>query len=671
MRAGRKLGYAAAIAGGLLLAGAWAAAAQNPCTPVFGDWGLVFTNCVTLDQPLPDRTAAETACNNLYTQGYWSQPTEEAGQHEQREADLIRAGLRRGDWDTGVVGGIDWQFDAATETVETPWGYEDPAIIGQSIATLDTLITNLTVVLTVVSSDPAMVTLLQESRTNRDLLDDLADTGVPGSARIPYYANLPDWVDKNPAGSPAFDPADPVYQASLTPQPSSLSTDVGHFTDRPPRWDPTLTPALEILKCQGWSATRIIKSPTKFDNAGIKCPDLRGDPPWELTDNPIDYISGTCRYERTVEDWVLLPKPPPHNWVLEDVEETTREEWTCKPLEQSISIGTDPDPPEISETLPGYRRERSRNVWSCEYTFPQSLLQNFSSQLEQFNVDLPNSSKPAVTIGHDILDDTFGMPTTPVGWAVRWIEHAPPGWDENDDPLCVPRTKPCWPTFTPDVRMSPRLDTLLVGTPTWVWMDNVRESCLPFAEPEAPAPDCERSRAVWEAWPRDEGDPNMWRHEQLHTQAGNIWRAVFPQKISIELTPTTPGAPVRPPYECWTAAHGRTVAAGKWAPGQRPFESHPGGPGQPARTGPLATPLGPLNPGVGDCTFVHDVAGPHTATITIHWIGKEGDSSPPLPGTPGRELVWDDPPAGQEPPNTVQTVPVPVVFHELHTIPGA
>ena len=36
MRAGHKLGYAAAIAGGLLLATAWAAAAQNPCTPDYG-----------------------------------------------------------------------------------------------------------------------------------------------------------------------------------------------------------------------------------------------------------------------------------------------------------------------------------------------------------------------------------------------------------------------------------------------------------------------------------------------------------------------------------------------------------------------------------------------------------------------------------------------------------
>ena len=79
---------------------------------------------------------------------------------------------------------------------------------------------------------------------------------------------------------------------------------------------------------------------------------------------------------------------------------------------------------------------------------------------------------------------------------------------------------------------------------------------------------------------------------------------------------------------------------------------------------PLASPNGPLNPGAGDCTFVHTTAGEHTATVTIHWIGKEADSSP------AGALVWQDPPATEEPPPTVQG-PVTVVFHELHVIPGS
>ena len=74
MRVGRTLGYAAAIAAGLLLSGAWAASAQNLCTSSFGVGGLTFpSGC---DDPDPALSiAAETACNNLYTQGYWSDPS--------------------------------------------------------------------------------------------------------------------------------------------------------------------------------------------------------------------------------------------------------------------------------------------------------------------------------------------------------------------------------------------------------------------------------------------------------------------------------------------------------------------------------------------------------------------------------------------------------------------
>ena len=201
--------------------------------------------------------------------------------------------------------------------------------------------------------------------------------------------------------------------------------------------------------------------------------------------------------------------------------------------------------------------------------------------------------------------------------------------------------------------MSPRLDQLLVGTPVWVWMNNVVDSCLPAASPTPPGSDCDETQPLlFQAWPADETDENTWRHERLNTQAGNIWRAAFPQKISIELVPTGGGATST--YECWTdgALHG--TADGEWAPGQRPTSD--------AGSMPLATPSGPLNPGVGDCTFVHTTAGSYTATVRIHWIGKEGHSSP------ARALVWLNPPGGQEPPVTVQTVTV--VFYELHTIPG-
>ena len=143
MGVGRKLGYAAAIAGGLLLATAWAVAAQNLCNDSFGIPGLTFpTGC---DDPDPALTIApEDACNNLYTQGYWSNPAlvGGAGEHEQHEANLIRTGLSDDDWSTGVVGGINWEFDAATETIETLWGYEDPATIAQTIADWTTFIAN-------------------------------------------------------------------------------------------------------------------------------------------------------------------------------------------------------------------------------------------------------------------------------------------------------------------------------------------------------------------------------------------------------------------------------------------------------------------------------------------------------------------------------------------------
>ena len=34
------------------------------------------------------------------------------------------------------VGSIEWKFEADTEKIDTPWGYEDPKTIGQSIADL-------------------------------------------------------------------------------------------------------------------------------------------------------------------------------------------------------------------------------------------------------------------------------------------------------------------------------------------------------------------------------------------------------------------------------------------------------------------------------------------------------------------------------------------------------
>lgn len=177
-------------------------------------------------------------------------------------------------------------------------------------------------------------------------------------------------------------------------------------------------------------------------------------------------------------------------------------------------------------------------------------------------------------------------------------------------------------------------DQLLVGTPTWVWMNNVSESCLPTASPPPPGTDCDRSQpGLWETWPTSQTDPNLWRHSQLTVEAGSIWRAAFPEKVSIELTPTDGGATFT--YECWTDDHGRSVADGQWAPGRRPTLD--------AGSKPLATPNGPLNPAAGDCTFVHTFAGEYKATIRIHWIGKEGHSSPQ------QDLAWQNPPGGKNP----------------------
>lgn len=51
MSAGRKLGYAAAIAFGLLAATAWAVAAQTGCAPIYSALGLHFT--LGCDEPGP------------------------------------------------------------------------------------------------------------------------------------------------------------------------------------------------------------------------------------------------------------------------------------------------------------------------------------------------------------------------------------------------------------------------------------------------------------------------------------------------------------------------------------------------------------------------------------------------------------------------------------------
>ena len=640
MRAGHKLGYAAAVAGGLLLAAAWAVAAQGVCAPVYDSLGLSFANCVNPDRAIASRSVAENTCNNMYTQGFWSQTTEAAGAHEIREAAAIRDGLSDDDWSTsGVVGGIVWEFDAATETVPTPWGYEDPKTIGQSIATLDTVIIELGNVIAIQGGSPTLVPRLLQSMDARDVL---AQIQAGGSVRVPYYEDLPDWVDKPGAAPPSFDPNVPTYIAILDPLPEYLGNDVGHFTPSP-EWDPTLTPGLEILKCEGRSATDIVASPTKFDDGGISCPPPTGT--WSSAGR--DDATGECIYKK--RKW----KPPytqpdgvsyPGYWSIR----YSREDWTCLPRPQKIEIGND----EIRRTLSGYRAQNGA-TYSCEYTFPRSVLNNYSLQLDEIDAD---PSLSPTTVGHDITDTTFfRKQSTPTGWGVRWVEHTRPRW-----PLGCDGFKPCWPTFDPDVRMSPRLDQLLVGTPVWVWMNNVSGSCLPTASPTPPGSDCTPDPtlpSLWQAWPADETDPDIWRHARRNIEAGNIWRAAFPQKISIELVHSRSGATST--YECWTDDNGglRSVADGEWAPGQRPTLD--------AGSMPLATPSGPLNPAAGDCTFVHTTAGPYTATITIHWIGKVAHASP------RGALVWKnpDPSEGDLPPApTVQTVPV--AFHELHTIPG-
>ena len=596
MGAGRKLGYAAALAGGLLAATAWAAAAQNLCVSSFGLSGLTFpSGCDNPDDALA--IPAETACNNLYTQGYWSNPALAggAGEHEQHEANLIRAGLRRDDWSTGVVGGINWEFDADTETVKTPWGYQDPAMLAQTIADYNTLITNVQAALITLGADLALADVRDNAAATRDTLDDLQ----AGGHQVPYYVDLPYWVDHRRATPPSFDPNLPAYQATLDPLPETLTADVGYFTATPP-WNPTLIPALEILKCEGWSATDFTASPVKYDDAGIVCPTPSSGTGWS-SGSP-RYSSGTCYYSKPARYW----RDPPGRYVYYTA--STTELWQCNALSQTIEIdGTD-----IRRTLSGSRAyNHSTGDFSCRYTFPRSVLNNFSSQLDQFDVDLGTSSQPpvSVTIGHDITADTFRMATTPIGWAVRWIEHTRPRW-----PLGCTRLgpahqyKPCWDTFDPDVRMAPRLDQLTVGTPTWVWLNDVSASCLPDALPTPPSPDCNNAAqaSVWEAWPRDEADPNMWRRA-VHPPRrapwdapGAFWRAAFPQKVSIKLTHNTTG--VSHTYECWTDPTyqpGRSLlsgGAGEWAPGQRPFSSDPD---RPALTGPLATTYGPLNPGVG------------------------------------------------------------------------
>ena len=649
MSAGRKLGYAAAIAGGLLLATAWAVAAQSPCVPSFTSGrGLTFSNCDDPDQPIAQPSAV-TACENLYTVGYWSDPSRAAGQHRDDEADRIRDGLRNGRWSGGTVGAIQWKFEADTETVDTPWGYEDPATITQTIATLTALVDNVQAALHVSGADLGMSYVRAQAEAALDILDDLQ----AGGHQVPYYVDLPYWVDhigKKPA---SFDPNVPTYQDHLKPRPEHLAADVGHFLDTPD-WNPTLRPGLEILKCDGWSATPLTGTATKYDNTGIYCSPVGG---WTHTGR--NYNTGECTYT----EWIPGHRKPywPFEWVP-GYDADRSQNWTCKTLPQEIEVGTPPNEDTASRTLSGdNRRNPSTGRYSCRYRYPLRSVNNFSSQLGGFGVNLAGSSKPANTVGTDIRTDTSTRPTTPTGWAVRWVEVAAPDWPPGCDGF-----KPCWATFTPDVRMSPRLDQLLVGTPTWVWMDNVRVSCLPNALPPPPGPpvvpvqDCDLSQyGLWQAWPTDETDPNIWRHTQHTVEAGTIWRAVFPQKISIELTPVGGGATST--YECWTDdkdEHGvpRPVADGAWAPGRRPTLD--------AGSMPLATPNGPLNPGAGDCTFVHTTAGEHTATITIHWIGKEGYTSPQ--GT----NLWLDPPAGEEPGVTVQTS-VTVVFHELHVIPGS
>lgn len=693
---GRKLGYAAAIAAGLLAATAWAAAARNPCTPDYGTWGLRFTTCNNPDQELPAGTE-ENACRGLYTQGYWSQSTEAAGQHRDAEEALIRNGLITAGWlvGTNTVGPTSWEFEADTELIPMEWGYEAPATLAQTIADYVTHIDNLDAALAAIGADLAISQAKADAEETLGILKAMRMGGHHASydedETHPNHEPVPYWVDHPGAAPPSFDPAVPSDKGTLTPQPEHLAGTVGHFTPTPP-WDPTLTPALEILQCDGWSATKIQGLVRQYSDHGISCPTISG---WTYTDRTNS--TGRCNYRQPRPPvWVPpvwnppLPNPPPNplpppttpGYWQSRPDRTRAEPWDCRSQTFPTSIGLHSHSPQIPSGTRTYDHGRGR--YTCEYEWDVgSSLRDFSSQLAGFGVNLSTSSKPANTVGTATGTGTGHQATPPTGWAVRWVEGAAAQWMPGP---CG--NKPCWPTFAPDVRMSPRLDQLLVGTPTWVWFDNVQRSCLPNADPppnpQPPPPpaarDCydltrldpgppPRVVSTWEAWPVDETDPNTWRHQPLRTQAGTIWRAVFPQKVSIQLTPTTAGAPVRPPYVCWTDDHSRTVAAGEWAPGHRPILSDPARPGL---IGPLGTTYGPLNPGVGDCTFTHDVAGPHTATITIHWIGKEGWSFP------GNPLTWwnpDDPasPLLSTPPDppapTVQTVNV--VFHELHTIPDA
>ena len=623
MRAGRKLGYAAAIAGGLLLGAAWAASAQqtNPCIAIYDITGLSFSNCV--DPPAPIAvTAAETACNNLYTQGYWSLSTATggAGQFRDQERARILAGLRADGWSTsGVVGSIEWKFEADTETVATDWGYEPAATINHEIATLTSYIYNLNIVLTVLPGDASMVAERQESMERLDVLNDIEGGST---TRVPYYADLPDWVDRNSPVPPSFDPNNAAYRGALDPTPRRLSANVGHFTVIP-QWNPTLQPALEILKCEGWSATNIVGSPSTFDSAGILC-SLSG---WTHTST--DHSNGRCNYRQArdpvwVPDrWVPpLPNPPPdprpppthpgHYRPPVPRYRTTSRDWACSSRTQSITVHGRT----IDRWLGGSRAQNGV-VWSCRYTYPASAIRNYSSQLSGFGVNLATSSKPANTVGTDVNTYTYNQATAPPGWAVRWVEGTAPQWDPGP---CG--NKPCWLTLTPEVGMSPRPDQLPVGTPVWIWMNHVEDSCLPDALPAHS--DCPTGR-LWEEWPTDKVNTGTWRLDRLDTQSGNAHRAVFPEKISIDLAPTTPGG-VAATYECLTGG-----AAGARAPGLRPYRDLSGTPG------PLATPLGPLNPEPDACTFTHGYAGAYMVTVTIQWSGMEGLS------WPGQDIVWTPP----------------------------
>ena len=381
------------------------------------------------------------------------------------------------------MGDIVWEFDADTETVVTPWGYEDPKTIAQAIADLDTLIANVIVAQTVIGGGGGLTPLRRQYEADRDILDHVQ---AGGTMRSPYYADLPDWVDKPGAFPVSFDPNLPTYQLPLSPLPSGLTADVGEFFFSP-LWNPTLTPALEILKCEGRSATDIVGSPIQLDDGGIVC-SLSG---WNFAG--INYSTAECRFSKPAR-WIFLS--PPGDWHL--IEPRTTRSWRCGTRSKTIQIGSDA----ITASLSGFTTSSPRpgGGYTCGYRFPQSLLNNYSLQLDEIDAD---PSLSPTTIGHDITDrNTFRMLTNPTGWGVRWVEDTAPRW-----PLGCDGFKPCWPTFDPDVRMSPRLDQLPVGTPVWVWMNNVSRSCLPTASPPAPGSDCDRSQpSLWEVWPTDETD---------------------------------------------------------------------------------------------------------------------------------------------------------------------